>query len=278
MRDRAQARRFQETVARTCEPPVQTLINTHHHADHTFGNFVAPPHATIVAHRKARDEVIATGTSIAAAFEGPDWGDIEIVPPFLCFEDRLTLFVDDLECQLIHFGTPAHTTNDIVVWIPEHKVLFSGDLAFKGGTPFALQGSVDGWLETLERLSALGAETVVPGHGPVCGPEVFDEARRYLQFLKETAQRGYEAGLEPLELARETDLGEFAELSDAERIVGNSTGRTRSCGARSEASPSTCRRSSERCAYIRGPSLPTPDTRSVGRTRLVLRRYRPTEW
>jgi len=217
----APARRFQETVPRTCEPPVQTLINTHHHADHTFGNFVAPPHATIVAHRKARDEVIATGTSIAAAFEGPDWGDIEIVPPFLCFEDRLTLFVDDLECQLIHFGTPAHTTNDIVVWIPEHKVLFSGDLAFKGGTPFALQGSVDGWLETLDRLSALGAETVVPGHGPVCGPEVFDEARRYLQFLKETAQRGYEAGLEPLELARETDLGEFAELSDAERIVGN---------------------------------------------------------
>lgn len=215
------ARRFQETVAQTCEPPVQTLINTHHHGDHTFGNFVAPRHTTIVAHRKARDEVIATGTSIAAAFEGPEWGEIEILPPFLCFEDRLTLFVDELECHLIHFGTPAHTTNDVVVWIPERKLLFAGDLAFKGGTPFALQGSIDGWIETIGAIKGLGAETIVPGHGPVCGPEVFDAARDYLLFLRELAKQGFEAGIEPLELAQSTDLGKFADLSDAERIVGN---------------------------------------------------------
>jgi cyclase len=114
--------------------PVHTLINTHHHADHTFGNFVLPPETTIVGHRRARDEVIATGTGIAAAFQGPDWGEIQISPPFLCFEDRLSLFIDDLEVELIHFGTAAHTTNDIVVWIPERGVLFSGDLIFKGGT------------------------------------------------------------------------------------------------------------------------------------------------
>lgn len=215
------ARHFCEEVARTTDQPIQTLINTHHHADHTFGNFVCPPHTTIVAHRRARDEVIKTGTSIAAAFEGPTWGDIEIVPPFLCFEESLTLFVDDLECRLIHFGTPAHTTNDIVIWIPERKLLFSGDLAFNGGTPFVLQGSVEGWLETLQQLKQLNVETVVPGHGPVCGAEVFDEAEEYLTFLQEAARRGFEAGLEPLELAQETDLGEFAGLSDHERIVGN---------------------------------------------------------
>ncbi len=217
----ARARALLEAVGRTTSAPIQTLVNTHHHADHTFGNFTVPAATTIVGHRRARDEVIATGVGIAQLFEGPDWGDIEVAPPFLCFEEQLTLFVDDLEVQLIHFGTPAHTTNDVVAWIPERRVLFAGDLVFNGGTPFALQGSIAGWLETLDRLESLGAETVIPGHGPVCGPEVYPTLRGYLRFVDEAARRGFEEGLAPLELARSLDLGEWERLSDPERIVGN---------------------------------------------------------
>jgi cyclase len=217
----ARARAFLDRITATTDRPVQTLVNTHHHADHTFGNFVMPVHTTIVAHRRAREEQLATGTLITAMFEGPDWSDIEVRPSFLCFDDRLTLFVDDLEVQLIHFGSPAHTTNDVVVWVPERRLLFTGDLVFNGGTPFALQGSVAGWLETIESLRGLGAETVVPGHGPTCGPEVFDEVAAYLRFVQDAARRGVEDDRTPLELARELDLGEYAGLTDPERIVGN---------------------------------------------------------
>lgn len=99
--------------------------------------------------------------------------------------------------------------------------MFSGDLIFKGGTPFALQGSVEGWLESLAYMRQFGAETIVPGHGPICGPEAIDEVGAYLEFLQETAREGFGSGIEPLELARGTDLGPFASLSDSERIVGN---------------------------------------------------------
>ena len=215
------ARAFLDRVSATTERPIQTLINTHHHADHTFGNFVMPPHTTMVAHRKARDEVIATGIGIAAAFEGPDWGDIRVAPPFLCFDEELTLFVDDLEVRLIHFGLPAHTTNDVVLHVPERRLLFTGDLAFKGGTPFALQGSVAGWIDTLGKLRRLDVDTIVPGHGPVCGTEVLEEAATYLHWLQETAEEGLGRGEEPLAWARSLDLGDFAGLTDHERIVGN---------------------------------------------------------
>jgi cyclase len=136
------------------------------------------------------------------------------------FEERLTLWVDELKVELIYMG-PAHTTNDIVAWIPERKVLFSGDLVFNGGTPFAMMGSVAGWLEALERMRALGAETIVPGHGPVCGPEAFEENGAYLVWLQRLAATGFEAGAGPLEVAREADLGRFADLLDPERLVGN---------------------------------------------------------
>ena len=60
-----------------------------------------------------------------------------------------------------------------------------------------------------------------PGHGPVCGPEVLDGLARYYRFVLDLAASSREAGVGPLEAARSTDLGEFAELSDQERLVGN---------------------------------------------------------
>ena len=110
---------------------------------------------------------------------------------------------------------------DVIVWIPEPRVLIAGDMIFNQGTPFALGGSIRGWLDALETLRALDAETIVPGHGPVCGPEAIDDVAAYLRFIQETAQAGFEAGVGPLELARETDLGLFGELHDSERLVGN---------------------------------------------------------
>jgi cyclase len=202
------------------EKPIRTLVNTHHHGDHTHGNWVFADTATIVGHEKCREEVIAAGHSTTGLFPGVEWGEIRIAPPEVTFEERLTLWVDDLKVELIYMG-PAHTTNDIVAWIPDQKVLFSGDLVFNGGTPFAMMGSVAGWLEALERMKALGAETIVPGHGPVCGARAFGEQEAYLRWLQELAKKGFEAGAGPLEVAREADLGRFADLLDPERLVGN---------------------------------------------------------
>ena len=85
-----------------------------------------------------------------------------------------------------------------------------------------MQGSIAGAIKVLEEVvKPLGAETIVPGHGPVAGPAVIDEVLAYLRFVRDTAREAKAAGLTPLEAARETDLGEFADLKDAERLAGN---------------------------------------------------------
>jgi cyclase len=149
------------------------------------------------------------------------WGEIETAPPFLTFTDRLSLYVDELRCEIIHVGTPAHSTNDSIVWIPERRVLFAGDLLFNGGTPFLLAGSVAGALRAVADLKKLDAQTIVPGHGPVCGPEIIDRVLAYLDFVMDLAREGTAAGEPPLEVARAADLGDFAGLTDPERLVGN---------------------------------------------------------
>jgi cyclase len=217
----ARARAYRETVGRVAGRPVRTLVNTHHHGDHTFGNFVFPE-ATLVGHERTRDEVLATGAPPAAGiWTDVDWGATEIEPPFLTFTDEITLYVDELRCVVRHVGSAAHTTNDSVIWVPQRSVLFTGDLVFNGGTPFVLMGSVTGSIGVLEKLKAYGARVVVPGHGEVCGPEAFDHVLGYLRFVLELAKAAKAAGRAPLDAALQADLGQWAGLTDPERIVGN---------------------------------------------------------
>ena len=219
---RARTERYLHAVRTVTDRPVRPVVNTHHHGDHTFGNGLLP-HATIVAHERTREAVLAWGPAQQLPFwTEVDWGGLDLDPPFVTYTDGVTVWIDDLRVEVRHVGRPAHTTNDSIVWIPERGLLYAGDLVFNGGTPFLLQGSVTGAVRVLEDVvKPLGARTIVPGHGPVCGPEVVDEVLGYLRFVLDTARAGRTAGLSPLDTARQTDLGRYAGWLDPERIVGN---------------------------------------------------------
>ena len=217
-------RLFRDAIARISAQPVRTLINTHAHLDHTFGNYLFAEDAVIVGHANCRAEILHDAPQLPdrarQMFPSVEWGAIEVVAPSVTFDDRLSLYAGELELQLIYVS-PAHTNTDAIVWLPERKLVIAGDMVFHQGTPFALMGSVAGWLDALDRVRALGAEAVIPGHGPVDGPEVLDDVADYLRFVQQSAKAGYDAGASPLEVARDIDLGRFAEWTDTERIVGN---------------------------------------------------------
>lgn len=214
------ARALRAALERLTPVRATTLVNTHHHGDHTFGNFVFAGEVAIIAHELARSEMAEKGLGLRYVWPDVEWGDAPLVLPSVTFADALTIHAGDLRLELRHVG-PAHTTNDVVVWIPEHRVLFAGDVLLPGCTPFCLMGSVAGSLRAVAALRELGACTIVGGHGAVCGPEVFDETERYLRWIQEVAGKAVAAGVSPLEAARETDLGEFAGLLDPERVVAN---------------------------------------------------------
>lgn len=216
-------RAYLAAIGAVSSAPVRTLVNTHHHGDHTFGNALFPT-ATIVAHEKARAESIAFGPARTLPWwNNPDWGSLPLEPPFLTFTDEVALHAGDTRITVRYAGTPAHTTNDVLAWLPRQSVLFCGDLVFNGGTPFLLMGSVAGAVDVLENVVLpLGAQTVVPGHGPVfSGTAPIEATLDYLRFVLDVASRGREAGVPPLEAARSADLGRFAGWPDAERLAGN---------------------------------------------------------
>ena len=170
-------RAYREVIATVTDRPVRTLVNTHHHGDHTHGNYLFRD-ATVVAHENTRGALIEAGLWRNPPFWTPfELGEVELEPPSLTYTDGVTLWVDDRRCEVRFVGQPAHTTNDSIVWLPEESVLFAGDLLFSGGTPFLLMGSVAGAVEVLGAPEATVVSSIAEGAIPLLSeryPDFFE--------------------------------------------------------------------------------------------------------
>lgn len=211
---------LRDTVAALTGAPVRTVVNTHHHGDHTHGNYLFADTARIIGHDGCADEIEAQGDLLMRLWPQVEWGGFRIVPPTESLGAGLSLDIDGIAVELEPVPA-AHTTNDTIGWLPRQRVLFTGDLIFSGGTPFILMGSLAGSLAVLDRLRAYEPAVIVAGHGPVTDASAITATRRYLTWLDELARAAHAAGLSPLRAARQADLGPFAALLNPERLVGN---------------------------------------------------------
>jgi len=211
-------------VARVSVGAPKAVVNTHHHPDHTYGNGFLPAETLVIGHEKCRDEVLAAGLEATRVITAPDYGDLTLRPPELTFSDRMTLHLADFPVELRHAGR-AHTTNDVLVWLPEQRTLFAGDLAFAGGQPFLLEGSVAGFRNAIAQMRELAPEVLLPGHGPACrGDEVerlLDDMDSYVAYVAEVAAESRAAGLTPLEAAQKHRDNPYSTWAETERFVGN---------------------------------------------------------
>lgn len=222
---RARTERFLAAVAEaTDRRPIRTAVNTHLHGDHTYGNALLPDSTVIVAHERTREGLLADFLLKATPpiwSPTPDWGVGDIRPPTVTLTDQAVLWAGGRRVELHHPGYAAHTPGDVIAWIPDSRVLFSGDLLFHQVTPLVFMGSLDGARRSLEWLAAFEPDVVVPGHGPVIRGSEFRDVLaahdRYYRFIQETAGRA----ATPLDAAAAVDLGEFASWPDQERLVLN---------------------------------------------------------
>jgi cyclase len=222
-------RRFLAAVAEATDgTPVRVAANTHHHGDHTHGNSLLPAGAALIGHESTRRTILRDPTIDSRLPHWdpiPDWGNVTRRAPTIVTGTGLTVHAGDHRIDLLHPGRPAHTRGDLVAWLPDQRVLFTGDLVFHGLTPLVFAGSVRGSLESLDWLAGFDAEYLVPGHGPIVEGSAVDavlaDHERYYRFVLDTADRGRRDGVSTLEAALRADLGEFATWADSERLVLN---------------------------------------------------------
>ncbi len=185
--------------------PVIAVFDTHVHGDHWLGNQAiaeAFPAAVRYAHPRAIERIQAGAGAewldlMARLTEGASAGT-RVVPPERPLDEGDVVELGGLHFRIMHGGR-AHTDTDIMILVPEKRLIFLGDNAGNGRV-LRLQGSFRGNIAELERALASGAEVFVPGHGPTGGSEVATRYRDFLQTLYETVRQGYEAGKADFEI------------------------------------------------------------------------------
>lgn len=209
--------------------PIGSLVNTHANGDHCYGNELVPDRATIYATVACAaemdhfppdklDELKRRIEFTGEVFADFDFSGITGRAPDETFEGNLTLSVGGTEIVVRDLG-PAHTQSDSIVLVPAARAVFTGDLVFNRGTPIAWAGPVANWIRACETIAALDVDTIVPGHGPVATAQDVLDVKRYFEYVTAEATKRHAAGMAPMDAAFDIDLGEFADVPDAERIV-----------------------------------------------------------
>jgi cyclase len=217
-------RPFLEAIRKITPLPVRKIVHTHHHIDHIGGDSLFPE-AEVIVHKAARERILRSNLlkPVFAKFMprfAAEFDRVEIKPPTLTFENEITLYLGDKEVRLIVLA-PAHTPGDVAVYLPEEKILFSGDIAFFYVSPLAHEGTLRGWVRACDQVLQMDVETIVPGHGPIGTKEDLKLVREYLLRIQEEGGRVLDAGHGPLEAGKKVDLGPFREWREWPRALIN---------------------------------------------------------
>ena len=198
---------MKEYIEREIGVPVKYIINTHHHADHCWGNCLLP-NATVIGHKLCRDLMVERSASALAEAgkENPLFKNIKVVAPHITFDEgSLTLRVRKKQLRI--FSTPGHSIDGISVLLEEDRVLFAGD-AFMP-IPFIVGGDADTLMETTRLISKMSLENIIQGHGDIIlRGEIEDTAKSniaYLRGLRKTV-RSVLRRKNPMELLAENDI------------------------------------------------------------------------
>jgi glyoxylase-like metal-dependent hydrolase (beta-lactamase superfamily II) len=160
------------------------------------------------------------GRFFLRCFGAFDFSAIELRLPEETFSGELPLRVGDLELALIEVG-PAHTRGDTLVFVPQRRVLFSGDILFSGAHPIVWAGPTSNWIAACERIIEMDPEVIVPGHGPLADLDAVRELKAYFEYLYEQCRRLHSDGMSAMQAARTLALERWAWWGERERLVVN---------------------------------------------------------
>ena len=186
------ARKFRDAIPKVSSKPLSHLLLTHIHGDHVFGNMMFKD-LEIVSHRRLWEKMEESLKNEWAPEnlqkmldtykrDAPErwwlFEDLEIVVPTTTFTEKCE--VEDV--QFINYG--GHSDCSSVVYLPDEKVMFAGDLLFVGRFPWAGDPTADpdSWIAAFEAMMKMDIDKIIPGHGPLCD---IDEVEKQLGWMKE---------------------------------------------------------------------------------------------
>jgi glyoxylase-like metal-dependent hydrolase (beta-lactamase superfamily II) len=190
----AGARQVIGKIRSLTDKPIRFALDTHHHGDHAYGNQVFVENGAVpFAHTGVLEEMKRYETGYYDSKPGAwekvamDRADVKaskLKPPTVLYSGELIFDDGKHRVEVMHLGV-AHTHGDSVAWLPQERILFTGDVCVNGPYNYVGDGDVGKWVETLEAARKLGAQIVCTGHGPRSVATVLDDQQAFFKALRE---------------------------------------------------------------------------------------------
>ena len=241
-----------DTISQTFpDAQITKLINTHSDGDHFWGNYLLKDAEIISSDKSIKDmghhtpkqmklfnlvgqffSFIPTnktkkiGHWFQAMGKPYDFKNVIHTPARIGFREKLYLDFEGCKVELIEVG-PAHRPGDLFVFIPQSKILFSGDILFIGSTPVIWNGPLQNWIDALDMILSMDVQTIVPGHGPITDKRGVELVKDYWLMIQQIAFKLFSQGKFPNEAAEtiifsdEFKESKFSNWDSPEKIMTN---------------------------------------------------------
>jgi glyoxylase-like metal-dependent hydrolase (beta-lactamase superfamily II) len=223
------AKALHEEIRRVTDQPVKYVILENGQGHAALGsNYWQEQGAQVIAHVDAAEEIEEGAYDLLARMQGYNRDKAEgteVVMPDITFEDQHVIELGGMRIEALYLG-PSHSPGDIQVWLPQQRLVISGDMAFHERLlPIFDNTDTKGWLETYEIFIALDAQTVIPGHGvPTTMDVVTRYTRDYLVFLRGEVQKLLDEG-GTLDDAYKIDQSAYSDLDTFDELAARNAGR-----------------------------------------------------
>jgi glyoxylase-like metal-dependent hydrolase (beta-lactamase superfamily II) len=203
--------------------PITHVINTHHHGDHTLGNAVFPG-AEIISSENCKKLVEDTGADWIAIIEssiGRKLPNTKAIPASRTYATQTRTPVE-INGVKMEFWVPeaAHTKGDMLVWMPDDKVLIAGDVLVNTTTPNFRDAETKKWVQTLADLQQFPAKTIIPGHGPLMSMKDAQAMHKRMADFYAGVEKLYKAGGSESDVRQQVSLNEWKKLKHFEEQMG----------------------------------------------------------
>jgi len=217
-----------KTIAKLTPKPVTHIINTHHHGDHNLGN-IAFKGAEIISTQQCKELVEKTGyewIDMVQTLSGSKFPNTKPVPAGVTVaQDTRTERVIDGVKIVLWAPKGSHTPGDLIVYLPDDKVLMGGDILVNHITPNFRDGHVKAWVGTLDEIQKFNVKTIVPGHGPLMTKAEVAAMHKRMATLYAGVEAGYKKGLSDAEIRKTLDLSQWKKLHHFEDQMGGNINR-----------------------------------------------------
>ena len=194
--------------------PVKYVVNTHDHDDHWLGNsFYKSKGALLIGPRTyEQNVVVGMETRMQRTLGAELYGKTKIVTLDTVVDDNLTLHVGGKTFEIKQLVKKAHTQGDLIVYLPEGKVIFAGDTVFNGRVTSLRDGSLIGSIKILEQIEALHPKVIIGGHGYKTDANATEMLKGYLLEMKEEVQEALDNDVSMEQITQKVTMPKYKEM------------------------------------------------------------------